>query len=75
MGIADSRRLTTYTGYFLITLIGAAAVAVLYFTGNMPGLYSYFAVISMSVCALLLAAQIVFRGKQFLSELQRWAHV
>ncbi len=75
MGIADSRRLTTYTGYFLITLIGAAAVAVLYFTGNMPGLYAYFAVISMSVCALLLAAQVIFRGKQFLSELQRWAHV
>ncbi|MBQ3957003.1 MAG: hypothetical protein II680_14030, partial [Clostridia bacterium] len=75
MGIADSRRMGTYAGYFAVTLIGTAAVAVLYFTGHMTGLYRHFAVISMSVSGLLLAAQIVFRGKHFLSELERWMHV
>ncbi|MBQ2547028.1 MAG: hypothetical protein II557_12125 [Clostridia bacterium] len=75
MGIADSRRMGTYAAYFAVTLIGTAAVAVLYFTGKMTGLYRHFAVISMSVSGLLLAAQVVFRGKHFLSELERWMHV
>ena len=75
MGIVDSKRLTTYTGYFLVTMIGTAAIAVLFFTGKMTGLYRDFAVISMGVSLLLLAAQLVFRGKHFLSEMERWAHV
>ena len=75
MGIADSRRLGTYAGYFLIALVGTAAVAVLYFTGKMTGLHAHFALYSMTVSVLLLLAQVVFRGKHFLSELQRWAHL
>ena len=75
MGIVDSRRLGTYAGYFLITLCGTAAVAVLYFTGKMTGLHAHFAMLSMTVSVLLLLAQVVFRGRHFLSELQRWAHL
>ena len=75
MGIVDSRRLGTYAGYFLITLCGTAVVAVLYFTGKMTGLHAHFAMLSMTVSVLLLLAQVVFRGRHFLSELQRWAHL
>lgn len=75
MGIADSSRLGTYAGYFLISLCGTAAVAILYFTGKMTGLYAHFAMLSMTVSVLLLLAQIVFRGRHFLSELQRWVHL
>ena len=75
MGIADSSRLGTYAGYFLIALVGTAVVAVLFFTGKMTGLYKYFALISVTVSVLLLLAQMVFRGRHFLSELVRWAHL
>lgn len=75
MGIADNRRLGTYAGYFLITLCGTAAVAILYFTGKMTGLYAHFAMISILISVLLLLAQVVFRGKHFFSELSRWAHL
>ena len=75
MGIADSSRLGTYAGYFLVTLIGTAAVAVLYFTGKTTGLPAHFAVLSMTVSGLLLLAQLIFRGKHFLSELERWFHL
>jgi hypothetical protein len=75
MGIADSSRLGTYAGYFLVTLIGTAAVAVLYFTGKTTGLAAHFAVLSMTVSGLLLLAQLIFRGKHFLSELERWFHL
>ena len=75
MGIADSSRLGTYAGYFLVTLIGTAAVAMLYFTGKTTGLGAHFAVFSMTVSGLLLLAQLIFRGKHFLSELERWFHL
>ena len=75
MGIADSSRLGTYAAYFLVTLIGTAAVAILYFTGKMTGLYAHFAVISMTVSGLLLLGQLIFRGKHFLSETARWLHL
>ena len=75
MGIADSRRLGTYAGYFLITLCGTAAVAVLYFTGHMTGLAAHFGLLSMAVSLVLLLAQVIFRGKHFFSELGRWMHV
>ena len=75
MGIADRRRLSTFTGYFIISLVGTAAVAILYFTGHMTGLYAHFAVISMTVSGILLLSQVVFRGKYFLSELSRWLHL
>ncbi len=75
MGIADRRRLSTFAGYFIISLVGTAAVAILYFTGHMTGLYAHFAVISMTVSGILLLSQVVFRGKYFLSELSRWLHL
>lgn len=75
MGIADSRRLGTYAGYFLITLCGTAAVAVLYFTGHMTGLAAHFGLLSMAVSLVLLLAQVIFRGKHFFSELGRWVHL
>ena len=75
MGIVDRSRPGTYAGYFLISLCGTAAVAILYFAGKMTGLYAHFALISMTVSVLLLLAQIVFRGRHFFSELQRWAHL
>ena len=75
MGIVDSRRMGTYAGYFIVTLLGTAAVAILFAAGKMEGLYRQFAVISMGVSGLLLLAQLVFRGRYFLSELERWMHV
>ena len=75
MGIVDRNRPGTYAGYFLVSLCGTAAVAVLYFTGKMTGLSAHFALISMLISVLLLLAQLVFRGRHFLSELQRFAHL
>ena len=67
--------LTTFVGYFIISLGGTLAVAILYFTGKMTGLCAHFAVLSMTVSGLLLLSQLVFRGKYFLSELNRWLHL
>ena len=75
MGMVDRRRLSTYAGYFLISALGMAAVAVLFFTGHTDGVARHFAVICMGVTVSLLAAQIVFRGKLFLSEVNRWVHM
>ena len=76
MGIADSRRLTTHAGYFMISMIGIVATAILMYIGMFEGIVAqYFAVISVGVGLTLLIAQIVFRGRSFFSELYRWIHM
>lgn len=76
MGIADTRRLATYAGYFMISVIGIAVTAVLMYLGFFEGTVAqYFAVISVGIGLTLLLAQIVFRGRRFFSELHRWIHM
>ena len=75
MGIADRRRLTTYAGYFAVSLIGIVITAVLMYLDFFHGVSQYFAAISFGIGLSLLIAQIVFRGKSFFSELHRWLHM
>ncbi len=76
MGIADSRRLTTHAGYFMVSMIGIVITAILLYLGIFEGIVArYFAVISVGVGLTLLIAQIVFRGRSFFSELHRWIHM
>ncbi len=75
MGIVDRRRLTTHAGYFLISMVGIAITAVMMFLGMFTGVAQYFACISVGVGTSLLIAQIIFRGKSFLSEVYRWLHL
>ena len=75
MGIADSRRLTTNAGYFMISMIGIVITAVLMYLGIFEGVAQYFAVIAVGVGLTLLIAQIVFRGRSFFSEVYRWIHM
>ncbi len=75
MGIADRRRLTTYAGYFIISMVGIAITAVLLFLDVFEGISQYFASISVGVGSSLLIAQIIFRGRSFFSEVHRWLHM
>jgi len=75
MGIADRSRLTTYTGYFMISEIGIIVCFILNLLGVFYGVAEYFAVMAVAVGLLLFLAQVVFRGKGFFSELHRWLHL
>lgn len=75
MGIVDSRRLTTHTGYFMISMLGIAATVVLMYMGCFDGVAQYFAAISVGVGLTLLIAQMIFRGRRFFSEIYRWIHM
>lgn len=75
MGIADKSRLTAYVGYFMISEIGIVVCAVLGFLDVFDGIAEYFSVLSVGVGVTLFLAQLIFRGKRFLSELHRWLHL
>lgn len=75
MGIADKSRLTAYSGYFMISEIGIVVCAVLAFIGVFEGIAEYFGVLAVGVGVSLFLAQLIFRGRRFLSELHRWLHL
>lgn len=75
MGIADKSRLTAYAGYFMISEIGILVCAILGFLHFFHGIAEYFAVLAVGLGIMLLLAQVIFRGKRFLSELHRWLHL
>lgn len=75
MGIADSRRLTTHTGYFMVSMIGIVLTGTLMYMGIFEGIAQYFAAISVGVGLTLLIAQVIFRGRRFFSEVYRWIHM
>lgn len=75
MSIADTSRLTAYSGYFMISEIGILACIILVFFEFFHGVAEYFAVFAVGLGILLLLAQVIFRGRHFISELHRWLHV
>lgn len=75
MGITDKKRLTAYAVYLIISEIGIVATAILLFAEILDGISRYFGVISVGIGVTLLIAQLIFRGKNFLSELHRWIHM
>lgn len=73
MSYIDRSKNTQYNIYFIISLIGTLISIVLWSTGAAAD--TPFVTISIGVGISLLIAQLIFRGKSFLSELHRRFHV
>lgn len=73
MSFVDRVKNTQYNIYFVISLIGTAATLVLLLCGVVEA--KPFVSIPIGAGVSLLIAQLIFRGKNFLSELHRRFHV
>lgn len=73
MSFVDRSKNTQYNIYFIMSLIGTLITTVLLLTGAAEP--TPFVTIPVAVGLSLLIAQLIFRGRQFMSELHRRFHV